>query len=53
MTFVVRCENGHEQTVTLIRPEVHADGSVSGYAGSAADFCNTCDGVIVEGFERA
>lgn len=43
----VLCAKGHTQTVPLINASVDEAGNVDGYAGSAADYCDTCEAHIV------
>lgn len=43
--LVTLCDEGHEHRTELLHATVKDDdGTWSGYAGSAADFCQTCDG---------
>lgn len=44
-----RCtECGHEQDVESACSHENADGTTSRYFGSAHDFCNKCDGPMID-----
>lgn len=48
-----RCtECGHEQDVESACSYRNPDGSISRYFGSAHDFCNKCDGPMVDVEEK-
>lgn len=40
--LMLLCPNGHETSTELLRAEPQEDGTVSGFAGSDADFCAVC-----------
>lgn len=46
--LVVRCEHGHETHVQCRQLPGKDPGTVTYLAGSSADFCDTCDGIIVD-----
>lgn len=45
----VQCENGHTTTIPAIPTAMNDDGVVTqSLLGSSADFCDVCDGGIIE-----
>lgn len=42
LELVLICVNAHITSADIINPVVHPDGTVDGYAGSSADYCNVC-----------
>ena len=48
LTAIAWCENGHACTISVYRPVIERGRVVGGFCGSSGDFCDTCDGAVVQ-----
>ena len=47
-TAIAWCENGHACTIEVHHAVIERGRVVGGFCGSSADFCDACDGLVVQ-----